>query len=78
MVESSGHDLQAYGGKPHLALSLFFNDLFLFCVHWCYFACMSFPARVSDLLELELQTDVSCCKGAGNWTMVLWKNIQCA
>jgi hypothetical protein len=35
------------------------------CVHWC-FACMYVFGRVSDPLELELQTAVSCHVGAGN------------
>lgn len=41
---------------------------FLFCVHRCC-ACM----RGSDPWELEFQTVVSCCEGAGNWIWVLWQ-----
>jgi hypothetical protein len=39
--------------------------LLLFYVHW-YFACMYIRVSVSDALELELQTVVSCHVGAGN------------
>jgi hypothetical protein len=37
--------------------------LFLIYVHWC-FACMYVYMRVLDLLELQLQTDVSRHVGA--------------
>ena len=40
-------------------------------MHWC-FACK----RVTDPLELELQTVLSCHMGSGNWTLVLRKNSQ--
>ena len=42
-------------------------------VHWCssfVWVCVG----VSDPMELESQTVVSCHVGAGNWTRVLWKN----
>ena len=39
--------------------------LFLFYVHWC-FACMCVSVRVSDPLELELKTVLSCHVGAEN------------
>lgn len=39
--------------------------LFLFRVHWC-FACVNVHVRVSDPLELELQTVVNHYVGAGN------------
>ena len=42
----------------------FFNDLFLFYVHW-YFVCMHVYVTVSNPLELELQTIVSCHVSAG-------------
>ena len=45
--------------------SFFFNDLFLFHVHW-YFACMHVCVRVLDPLEVELQAVVSCYVGGGN------------
>jgi hypothetical protein len=52
----------------------FFKDIFLkkikkifFYVHWC-FDCITVSARVSDPLELEIQTVVSCHVDAGNWT----------
>jgi hypothetical protein len=38
-------------------------------------ACVFF-ARVSDPMELELQSVVSCHVGAGNWTQDLWKSGQ--
>ena len=38
--------------------------LFLFYVHWC-FACLHVCVRVSDALEVELQTTVSYHVGAG-------------
>ena len=38
---------------------------FLFHVHWC-FTCMYMYERVSDPLELELQTVVNCHVGVGN------------
>jgi len=45
-----------------LKIYLFFN---LLNVHWC-FGCRYICVRVSDLLELELETVVNCCVGAGN------------
>lgn len=29
-----------------------------------------------EALEVELQTDVSCYVGGGNWILVFWKNTQ--
>jgi hypothetical protein len=46
-----------------VVLLLFFN--FNFYVHWC-FACMCAYVRAADLLELELQTVVSCHVRARN------------
>ena len=43
----------------------FFNGLFLFYMLWC-FACMYVCARLSDPLELEIQTVVSCYVVVGN------------
>jgi hypothetical protein len=37
---------------------------------------MDVCVRVSEALELELQTGVTCHLGARNWTWVLWKNSQ--
>jgi hypothetical protein len=34
--------------------------------------------RMSDSLELELQTVVSYHVGTGNWTEDIWKNGQCS
>jgi hypothetical protein len=51
--------------------------LFLSYVHWC-FACMSVCVRVSDPLELALQSVVSCYVGAENGSQVLWKSSQCS
>lgn len=53
---------------------------FLFYVHW-YFVCMYVCVRVSNPLELELQTLVSCHVGNRNcrgWTQILWKSRQCS
>ena len=47
--------------------------LFLFYVHWC-FACIY--VRVSDSLELDLQTVISYHMGSGNQSQVLWKSSQ--
>jgi hypothetical protein len=47
--------------------------LLLFYVHWC-FDCMHGSVRVSDALEVELQTVVSFHLGAGNQLRVLWNN----
>lgn len=44
-------------------------------MHWCL-ACIYVCVRVTDSLELELQTTVRCHEGAGNWTQVLWKNSE--
>ena len=52
----------------HFLLFLFFRGfayLFLFYVHLC-FACIYVCVRVSDPLELELQTVVSCHVSAEN------------
>jgi hypothetical protein len=40
--------------------------------------CMHVYVRVSGPLELELQTVVSRHVGAGNITLVLWRNNQCS
>ncbi len=34
--------------------------------------------RVSNPMELELQTSMSCHVGVGNRTQVLWKSSQCS
>lgn len=52
-----------------------------FCIYVClYTTCVLGALRdqekPSDSLELESQTVVSCHVGLGNWTWVLWKNIQ--
>ena len=47
----------------------------IYNVHW-WFVYMYVCLRVSEALELELQTGVSCHVGAGNWTRVLWKSSQ--
>ena len=51
----------------HLRLSFIsFLNFIIYCyVHWC-FACMYVCVRVSDSLELELQTVVSFHVCAGN------------
>jgi hypothetical protein len=51
--------------------------LLLFNVPWCL-ACTYVCVRVSDPLELELQTVVSCPVSAGNRTQVLCKIKQCS
>ena len=43
------------------------NTYLYFYVHWC-FVSMHVCVRVSDLLELEFQTLLSCHVGSGNWT----------
>jgi hypothetical protein len=51
---------------PSMTLNSFFKNLFFyFYVHWC-FPCANVCVRVSDLLELELQTVVSHHVVAGN------------
>ena len=45
------------------AMLFFFLNLFLFYAHW-YFAYMGVYVRLSDPLELRLQTIVSCHVGA--------------
>ena len=45
----------------------------LLCVLVCW--CLSVCVRVSDPLELELQTVVSCHMGAGNWTQQSRQNM---
>jgi hypothetical protein len=40
-------------------------------IDWC-FACMYVCVRVSDSLDMELQTVVSCNVGARNWIWVVW------
>lgn len=62
---------------------------FILCVHAYneYFACIYVCApctnlegqkKVSDPLELGLQTVVSCYLDAGNWIQSLWKSSQCS
>ena len=49
----------------HFSTIVFFlKKIFVFIlVHW-YFTCMNVCVRMSDLLELELQTAVNCHVGA--------------
>jgi hypothetical protein len=49
-----------------LSLSLFLSFVLLFFHDLFHFMCIG--VSVSDPLELELQTVVSCHMGAGNWT----------
>ena len=53
------------GEGAESATPFFFPNLFLFIVHWCLLA-HAICVKVSDPLELELQTGVSCHVGAGN------------
>ena len=61
-----------WGGFKKLFIII---NFFLFHVHW-RFACTYICVKVSDPLELELQTVVSWCVSAGNWTWVLGKSNQ--
>lgn len=53
-------------------LVLFFQDLFIFILYaWVFFSCMFVyvhggQKRISDLMELELQTVASCPAVAGS------------
>lgn len=49
---------------------LHFLTVFLFCIHWCFAACMC----DGEILQ-ELQTVVNCHLGAENW--IFWKSRQC-
>ena len=57
-------DMGVFFSTLHSILFFFFN-LFLSCMH-LYFSYMCICVRVSDPMELELQTGVSCHVGAGN------------
>jgi hypothetical protein len=51
----------------HLTLFFFILIYFLINAHWCL-ACRHVCVRVSDPLELELKTVLSCRVGFRNWT----------
>ena len=71
-------------GLIGLLLFFFFFLFFFLSMAWdvppsslsflIYFILMHVCVRVSDALELKLQTAVSCPVDAGNWTQVLWKS----
>jgi hypothetical protein len=63
-------------GYNHDSFCLLFKNNLL--IYFMCFSCMFICVRVLDFLELELQTVVSHREGVGNWTQVLWENIQCS
>lgn len=47
-------------------------------LHVCLHSAHRGQKKASDILELELQSFVSCYVGAGSRTQIPWKSIECS
>ena len=64
--------------EEHLQIKSGQNGTTLAVWHICACCAVKCQKRVWPLLELEEHMAVSHHVGAGNWTQIFWKNLQCS